>query len=493
VYPVRRILKDGARYFGPYSSASAVRRTLKLLRRLFPYLSEPQQETSWIFPHPLFAASEQSAAGTVVLSPDSPIDREQYLVNIQNIIRFLEGKRETIMATLREGMTQAAREQAYERAALWRDQLEGLERLEGSQKVYLPKQESFDVISIVTKKSKSAANVFSVRGGKLLQKNTFLLRHRSAASTADVLRQFILQYYRVAQDIPSTILVPETLTDQAAVAAWINTEQPPTLLVPQRGKKRQLLTMGELNAEQLLMSEERAFEQAERLRQATAQLAALLQIGEGPLHRIETYDISNIQGSLATGSMVVFIDGSPSKQHYKKFRIRLNEALTPGQQVPNDFAMLQEVLERRFSQRHSDWTAPDLIIIDGGKGQLSAAVKVLTDLGARSPVMSLAKREEEIFVPGQKEPLRLPFDSEVLYLLQRMRDEAHRFTISYHRLLRSKRASRSLLDDIPGIGPKLKKKLLQQFGSVKGIRAATDEELTAILGPAKTKTLQDYL
>lgn len=487
VFPVRRIVKDGARYFGPYSSSSAVRHTLKLLRRIFPHFTDQAPEGTWLFPHPLFARSSNPGQSTTV----EAFDEAQYQENIRNIIRFLEGKREQIMRTLREGMRAAAKEKAYERAALWRDQLRAIEKLEGSQKVYLPRAESFDVVSIVSRESRSAANVFSVREGKLLQKNTFKLNHRMAASVADVLRQFLLQYYSVAQDIPSTILIPEPLTDQAALAQWINSTTPPALVVPQRGKKRQLLKMGELNAEQLLKSEEIEFETTARMRQAANELATFLKLDPATLHRIETYDISNIQGKLATGSMVVFVDGESQKSQYKRFRIRVGEE-------PNDFAMMQEVLERRFSTRHGvgekeGWPSPDLIIIDGGKGQLSAAGKVLSALSIDVPIISLAKREEEVFVPGHKTSLRLPYDSDALYLLQRMRDEAHRFTITYHRLLRSKRASRSLLDEVPGIGPKLKKKLLAHFGSVKAIRAASTEQLAAIIGEQNAERLQEYL
>lgn len=512
VYPVRRIMVGDGRYFGPFSSASSVRRTLKLLRRLFPHFGESTKEKTWFFPHPLFASETKNATPAAPQHSDvgqPPIDPEHYQENILNVISFLEGKRDKIMARLKDGMKAASQEKAYEQAALFRDQLQAIEKLEGSQKVYLPTKESFDVVSIVTRGTQSAANVFSVRDGKLLQKNTFLLKHRSSALIEDVLRQFMLQYYAVAQDIPAVILIQCPLPDQAAIAYWINHATPPALLVPQRGKKRQLLIMGELNAQQLLTSEEINFSSDQRLERAVVELFAVINIqphaakaSRGDSHsRIETYDISNIQGKLATGSMVVFVDGKPSKQHYKKFRIQLPD-------TPNDFAMMQEVLGRRFSNRHvgehTGWPLPDLIMIDGGKGQLSAAMRVLAEMKITVPVISLAKREEEIFIcpaPAEGQPgenrqfkmIRLPFDSDALYLVQRMRDEAHRFTITYHRLLRSKQASRSLLDEIPGIGPTLKKRLLARFGSLKNIRAATDDELSAVLGPIKTKVLRDYL
>lgn len=469
VFPVRRVKRDGARYFGPYSSAQSVRSTLRLLRRLFPHREEKKSPREKIFPHPLFTTPEND-----------------YPQNIQNIIRFLSGKRNEIMQTLRAGMQQAAREHHYERAATFRDQLQAIERLEGTQKVFLPRQETFDVVSLARTSGKSAANVLQIRAGKLLGKQTFLLQHRAQTSVADTLRQFILQYYSVAQDIPKNILIPELLNDQETLARWIDAEHPPAFSVPERGQKKQLLIMGESNAAQLLTQAEANVQTDPRVKQALAQLAQAIGLGKKLLKRIETYDISNIQGQLATASMIVFADGKPQRSQYRKFKIKIT-----GQ--PNDFAMLQETLARRFSGRHENWKTPDLIMIDGGKGQLSAAKKILDELFVRASVIALAKREEEIFKPNQKDPIRLPYDSDALYLIQRMRDEAHRFTISYHRLLRSKRSTRSMLDDIPGIGPKTKKQLLRHFRSVKNLRAAAPQELEKVIGQAKMAVLQDYL
>lgn len=467
IFPVRRLKKDGGRYFGPYSSARSVRATLRLLQRIFPFRGEKATPHDIIFPHPLFGRGRESTE------------------NVANIIRFLKGEREAVMARLRAGMQEAAQEQAYERAQIFRDQLQAIERLEGSQKVYLPRPESFDIISIAQDTGRSAANVFAVRRGKLLQKNTFLLHHRSAAATADIVRQFILQYYQQAQDIPPVILTPVALPDEEQIAVWISAQTPPRFLLPQRGVKRELLHMGEANAQQLLEQEATAAQKKERAAGASEQLAQVLRLLT-PLQRVEIYDISNTAGQLATASMVVFAKGQANPKQYKKFKIHIT-----GE--PNDFAMLQETLQRRFAKRNEGWPMPDLIIIDGGKGQLSASKKVLDAMEVNVPIISLAKREEEIFVPGQKASLRLPYDSEALYLIQRMRDEAHRFTIAYHRLLRSKQARRSILDEVPGIGPATKKTLLQRFGSLKQIRAASDSELAEIIGTAKVKVLRDYL
>ena len=527
VFPVRKIKRDGARYFGPYSSARSVRATLRLLRRLFPHRVEKESPREQVFPHPLFtnhpSASLRSAPpllkGRKVKSLSPPYEggvpeRSEgegvYNHNIQNIIRFLSGRRDEIVATLRAGMQEASEQKNFEQAAIFRDQLQAIERLEGNQKVFLPRKESFDVISLAGTTGKSSANVFQIRGGKLLGKQTFLLSHRSAANPADVLRQFLLQYYRVAQDIPSLALIPLKLADQPALSKFLSLE----LAVPRRGHKKQLLAMGELNAQQLIREEEASFQASTRLKQAVVELFMAVgaspakTAGNPPRWRIETYDVSNIQGSLATSSMVVFENGQPRPDQYRKFRIKL------GNQ-PNDFAMLQETLQRRFSGRHKDppgrqagWPLPDLVVIDGGKGQLSSAKKILDELAINVPVISIAKKDEIIFFypvypersqgmlvekPSHTQELHLSDDSDALYLIQRMRDEAHRFTISYHRLLRSKKQKRSLLDEIPGIGPKNKKRLLSRFGSLKNIRAATSEELAVIVGPKQSKIIQDYL
>ncbi len=476
IFPVRRMSKDGSRYFGPYSSAHSVRATLRLLQRIFPFHGEKETARDIIFPHPLF--SQQ-------IKPDQESSVRYQAENSLNIIRFLKGDRTSIINRLRAGMNEAAGAQAYERAQIFRDQLQAIERLEGSQKVYLPRPESFDMVSIAQDTNRSAANVFAIRHGKLLQKNTFLLHHRAVANLPDIVRQFILQYYHDAQDIPPAILLPVALPDEAELAAWMDNKHPPRFARPERGVKRQLLRMGEINAKQLLQQEASAAQKKERAESAATQLAQALGL-PSPLKRVEIYDISNIQGQLATASMVVFESGQANPKQYKKFKITIT-----GE--PNDFAMLQETLERRFAPRNAGWILPDLIIIDGGKGQLSASKKVLDRLKLTIPIISLAKREEEIFVPGKPESLRLPYDSEALYLIQRMRDEAHRFTITYHRLLRSKRQQRSILDEVPGIGPKTKKQLLRTFGSLKNIRSASDSALAKIIGESKVKVLRDYL
>ncbi len=550
VFLTRRINKDKACYFGPYSSARSVRASLRLLRRIFPHRGEKDSAHDIIFPHPLFSIKENvigeqplTAASARDSEADPPLPRmaglrkgkgrqraprpakpwrsgeaealehaslghakketrhavspdNQYRDNIQNIIRFLQGKRDHVIATLRDGMEKAARANNFEQAAIFRDQVQAIERLDDSQKVFLPKEESFDVVSIARARNQSAGNIFQIRQGQLINKNTFLLRHRAVATAEDTLRQFLLQYYQVAQNIPPVILIPFAIADHEVIANWMNKHKPPVLATPQRGKKFQLVKMGETNARQLLDDQAARFETKHHAQEAMQELfhAVGVPAPTASSRRVEIYDVSNIQGQLATASMVVFIDGQADPAKYRKFRIKI-----AGQ--PDDYKMIREVLSRRFSTKHTApasrgapaWPLPDLIVIDGGKGQLSSAKRVLDELKIIAPVIAIAKREEEIFAVGNPKPIRLPYDSRALYLIQRMRDEAHRFTVTYHRLLRSQRQRHSILDEVPGIGPKTKKRLLNRYGSLKEIRSAGDEELRAVIGREKTKALRDYL
>lgn len=490
IFPARKILKDRAQYFGPYSSARSVRETLRLLRRIFPHRSEHDSPREITFPHPLF--TRESATSHVRKQ-----NKDTYRENIHHIIQFLQGNRKGIIATIARGMAQASALQEYERASIFRDQLRAIERLEGTQKVFLPRRESFDAVSIARAPLLSAANIFQIRDGKLLNKHTFLLKHRTHTRDEDMLRQFLLQYYSVAQDIPPVILIPLELNDEKIMSAWIATKRRtvPKFTTPRRGIKKQLIAMGEMNAKQLLIEQEVHIMTESKLKNAHTALITALSLDARTIHRIETYDISNIQGSHATASMVVYIDGQSHKDQYRKFRMT--------SQGPNDIGMLKEIMRRRFAKKHMDaferWPLPELIVIDGGKGQLSGTHTILVEHDIQIPIIAIAKREETIFIPhnfhkpSPAREIRLPYDSDALYLIQRMRDEAHRFTLTYHKLLRSKEHMRSILDEIPGIGPKTKKKLLNRFGSLKAIRAASEEELTREIGNTRARELKACL
>ncbi|MEO6077968.1 MAG: excinuclease ABC subunit UvrC, partial [Candidatus Andersenbacteria bacterium] len=508
IFPVRKILKDNAQYFGPYSSARSVRETLKLLRRIFPFREEKDRPRDIIFPHTLFSTASPpfqggAGGGESVVADTHPTQPplNQGEESATNVVRFLQGHRQEIIKTLEHGITDAAKNLQYEQATLFRDQLRAIERLEGSQKVYLPRKESFDVVSISESSTQSAGNILQIREGKLIGKQTFLLRHRTKTNKEDILRQFIMQYYNVAKDTPRTIYIPFSLSDIATISEWIKkvTGTPAVLQIPERGVKKQLLTMGQLNASNLLREESAVTQTAESSAKALEELLKAIGLHDKPhlalrkAHgkpfRIETYDISNIQGELATASMIVFENGVPAKNEYRKFKIRLNQDASPGSHKSNDFAMLAETLARRFT--NTQWPLPDLIIIDGGKGQLSSAMKSLQKSGFTIPMISIAKQEEEIFLPNNPTSIRIPYDSPALFLIQRMRDEAHRFVITYHRKLRSKEQIKSILDEVPGIGPKTKKALLKEFGSVKNIKDSEDIEIEKIIGIQKTKILRE--
>ncbi len=486
IFPVRKITQDGSRYFGPYSSAASVRTTLRLLQRIFPFKGEKDSPHDIVFPHGLFK---------------DKVTTTSYKLTSENVISFLKGNRKEIIKTLEEGIKEASDNLEFERAALFRDQLNAILRLEGSQTVYLPRKESFDVVSIAQDTGQSAGNILQIREGKLIGKQTFLLRHRTDADPKDILRQFLIQYYAVAQDIPKQILLPVHISDQSIVEEWIGKTSPVQFLLPQRGVRRELMAMGTLNAKAFLQQQGAAQETMRASKEALHALLKAIGVDQQPhfakatrgdSFRVETYDISNIQGTLATASMVVFVDGMPDKKEYRKFKIKYGTSpFDPTQGKPNDFAMLEETLTRRLA--NDTWPKPNLIIIDGGKGQLSSAMKSLRKSGLHIPIISIAKREEEIFLPERKESVRLPYDSPGLYLIQRMRDEAHRFTITYHKSLRGKEQIKSILDEVPGIGPKTKKLLLRTFGSVKGIKAASDEDLEQVIGKQKTKVMREYL
>ena len=352
IFPIRKIIKDGARYFGPYSSAASVRATLRLLRRIFPFKGEKETPHDIVFPHPLFSTSDTHHS-------------------TESIIKFLKGNRQQIIQTLEAGIQEYSKNLEFERAALFRDQLQAIMRLEGFQKVYLPRKESFDVISIAQDATQSAGTVLQIREGKLLGKQTLLLKHRADALMTDILRQFILQYYSVAQDVPKEILLPLQLEDTTTLEAWLQKlSHSAQLLVPKRGVRRQLMDMGELNATHFLREQGAVQETARASKEALVALLEAIGVGtrsslalqqdQGKQFRIETYDISNIQGTLATASMIVFSDGMPAKDQYRKFKIKY---IGTAENQQNDFAMLEETLTRRLAR--TDWSTPDLIVIDG--------------------------------------------------------------------------------------------------------------------------------
>jgi len=500
VYITRRIEKDGARYFGPYASAGSVRATLDLVKKLFPWRSCTKEITGRD-PRPCldYYIKRCIAPCTAFCT------KEEYDEVIQQVILFLEGKSDDVIRRLRQQMEDAAERMEFERAAMLRDQLRSIERTVERQMVSRIKKEDLDVYGLSRNGDQACVQVFFVRGTQMIGRDNFVLEGTSGESDAAVLGSFLEQYYESAQHIPRLVLVPADPVDREILESMLSErrEARVEIRVPERGEKRQLVELAGENAREALdMMRVKWLADSTRTEQALEQLREELSLPEIP-QRIECYDNSNIQGTSPVSSMVVFIDGKPAPNQYRRFRVKTVVGA-------DDFATMQEIMRRRFKraavakQKNSDrdaevseadsapeaevvsadaWDLPDLVIIDGGKGQLNAAVLAMRELGVYTiPAVGLAKRFEEIFVPDEDEPIVLPRGSEALYLVQRIRDEAHRFAITYHRQVRSKSAIQSALDTIPGVGPKRKRALLKKFGTVKAIRDAEVDEIAATLG-----------
>jgi excinuclease ABC subunit C len=479
----RRVLPDGARYFGPYASAGSVRKALDLVKKLFPWRSCTKVITG-TDPRPCLEYYIHRCLGPCA----SLCTKEEYDRVIRQTIKFLEGRTDEVVADLWQQMEEAAENLEFERAAHLRDQIRAIQRMGERQAVDLGRYVDMDVFGLAREGPDACVQVFFVRGGNVIGRDHFALDGAQDEPEAAVLASFLSQFYEAATYVPEQVLLPVPVEDRPLLEAWLSERRggPVRLLVPEGGQEAALVEMARDNAREALQAlRVRVLSQRGALRQALEELAEELDL-PGPPRRIECYDISNIQGAHAVGSMVVFVDGQPRPAEYRRFRIKF----VPG---PNDFAMLQEVLRRRFrrardaaSRGESDESfakLPDLLMVDGGKGQVSAAHDVMRDMGlGHIPLVGLAKRFEELYVVDLAEPIVLPRTSQALYLVQRIRDEAHRFAITYHRKVRDKAGMESVLDSIPGIGPKRKKALLRKFGSLQGIREAPLDEIAATPG-----------
>ena len=485
----RKLVNDGSRYFGPYASASSVDESMNLVRRLFPFRTCTIDIKDGVraLQRPCLLFHIKRCQGPCITA----IARDAYRKDIEQVILFLEGRQETLVRALQQEMTVAAERTDYERAAALRDKIRAIERTMESQKMAAFAKTELDLIGMARQDNQAAMQLFVIRNGKLIGRDVFLLDAAREATDDEVLTSFLEQYYSRAGSIPREVYLPSMPSDTEVIEAFLAERRggPIHLRVPRRGEKRELLALATRNAGETL-----AREQARWLADHGKTLAALEELAEalglpGPPLRIECYDISNFGGSESVGSMVVFEDGKPRSGEYRRFRIRTVSG-------PNDFASHQEVLRRRFRNVRSGdeggeearrWAMPDLVIVDGGRGQVSAAKAVLDEVGLHDlPLAGLAKEREELFLPDDPEPIVLPPTSSALYLVQRLRDEAHRFAITYHRKLRDKRTVRSAFDDLPGVGPKRKRELLKVFGSIKRVRDAPVEQIAAVpsIGPA---------
>jgi excinuclease ABC subunit C len=492
VHITRRLEGNGGRYFGPFASAGSVRQTLGVIKKLFPFRSCTRAITG-SDPRPCLEYDIHRCLGPCI----GAVSREEYTEVIRQVILFLQGKQELVVRKLRAQMEAAARELDFERAALVRDQIRAVEQVTERQKMASPTMGDQDVIALAQARDQACAEVFFVRNGKLLGREHFILEGVQGEEPGLVITSFLKQFYSSAATIPPLILLQRPADDMAVIALWLRGRRGARveLRVPRRGQKRELVAMVAENARQ-------ALEQL-RLKQMAAPnaIAAALDELEEQLHlprtprRVECYDISNVLGGSATGSMVVFEEGLPKRSGYRRFRIKTVAAA-------NDCAMIQEVLRRRFGRgghppaQGGDeppsgaevWSIiPDLVLIDGGRGQLSAALEAMLELGVSFvPTAALAKENEAVFVPEVAEPILLPRNSPALFLLQRVRDEAHRFALGYHRKLRRRQSLLSTLDSVPGIGPKRKRALIRRFGSIGAIREAPLEELAAVMGMTRS-------
>ena len=491
----RSMQKDGARYFGPYTSSGAMNETLRLLRKIFP-LRTCTNETLARQTRPCLNAHIKRC-----LAPcTNQVDPKVYQDMVREVILFLEGKQEDLVKTLEEKMNQAAENMEFERAAELRDQLNAVHQVMAKQKIISADMSDQDVIAMARGQGECCVQIFYIREGKLLGRDHYFLQGTDEMSRSEVITAFVEQYYSKASDIPQEILLQEEVIGQDLLESWLTGIKGKRVYLhtPKRGEKLKLVEMVAKNA-LMTLEEEELTRQKKQMMTKEAVLELQRELGlEKPPFRIECYDISNIQGTNSVGSMVVFENGEPKTSDYRRFQIKTVEG-------PNDFASMQEVLTRRFKraleENPHDKSAkfaklPDLVIIDGGKGQLSAGREAMRRLGVDYiPTFGLAKEEELLFTEGRSEPIVLPRNSPSLYLVQRVRDEAHRFAITYHRQLRGKRAYKSVLDEVPGIGPKRKKALLKAFGSIKRIREASVEELAKVEGmtyPA-AEALLEYL
>jgi excinuclease ABC subunit C len=510
----RKLVRDGSRYFGPYASASSVDETLKLLRKIFPFrtcdLEIPDGKR--VLERPCLLYYIKRCQGPCIQA----IERATYRATIDRVVDFLEGRQEGIARELRAEMQANSDGLRYEQAAIARDKLRAVERTIEQQKMAAFSRAEQDVVGIAREEGEACLQLFVIRNGKMIGREHFIVEGARDVTDAEVLGSFLQQYYAAVERPPRELVLPFAPADAEQLATFLTERRGSrvNLLVPERGEKRRMVALASQNAIEALARERVEWlADAGKRDEALEGLSAAIGLAKAP-ERIECYDMSNIQGTSAVGSMVVFINGRPEPREYRRFRIRSGD-------TPDDFRMMAEVLHRRFSRasrlrsetgalslaavgadeapeelaedpaaersdaprRETGWALPDLVIVDGGKGQLSAAMGVMRELQLTDvPLAGLAKRFEELYLPKRPGPVILPRNSQALYLVQRIRDEAHRFAITYHRTVRSKNALASVFDEVEGIGPARKKALLKRFGSLRRIREASVAELAETPG-----------
>ena len=512
VLRTRQLGDRNARYFGPYANAKAVDDSLDLLQKLFPYrtckltIVAGEDGTGRTVPpsalpggRPCLLYHLKRCTAPCV----GKVTAQEYKGAIDRSVLFLEGRYAPLVRDLRTEMATASDTLEFERAGELRDRLRAIERTVERQEVHAYAGDDLDVFGVAMEQGDAAVQIFRVRDGTVVGRDHFFLEGSEGATVGEVLGSFLRQYYAAATTVPPEIVTAEAMSDAEGFVVFAEERRGGRvhLLVPQRGKKRHLVELATRNAADALRQERvRWLADRGKTQEALVQLYTALREHldiEGPPTRIECYDVSHVQGTDVVSSMVVFEDGRPAKQQYRRFRAKVSDR-------NDDFANMHDTIRRRFARAAKEkdgesWPTPDLIVIDGGKGQLSAARAALSDLGQlQIPVIALAKEKrlaegdggtrvkpEEVFVPERADPIPLAAGTPAYHLLQRVRDEAHRFAVTYHQQVRAKRAVRSVLDDVEGVGPARKRALLRKFGSVKGIRDASADDLAAVAGVGK--------
>jgi len=486
---IRKRKRDGSRYFGPYTSVWAVHQTLDLLRKIFQYRTCDRIITGEDSRACLYDDIKLCTAPCI-----GKINRSEYRQMIGDLCKFLQGHTDPILKRLKNDMGLSSQIMDFEKAAVLRDQILAIEKVVERQKIISSSDMNSDAIALARSNGDSCVQIFFIRNGRLIGREYFMLEGTEDENDSAIISQFIKQFYAESTSIPQEILLPNDLEESLIIQQWLNQARGGKkvhIKIPQRGTRHDLIKLAAENAVETLRALKAQWEMdTHKQSQALAQIQDALNL-DTPPNRIECYDISNTQGTAAVGSMVVFEQGAPNKKLYRRFNIKTVVG-------PDDFASMEEVLSRRFRRWKSTQEnegvgkkmdqsfgfLPDLLVVDGGKGQLSRAVKVLVEFGLDKKILAagLAKEHELLFLPGKDIPIELPRNSQGLFLLQRIRDEAHRFAITSHRNLRKKEKFISRLDQIPGIGPTRKKELLKKFGSLAGVKNAPISEMTEISG-----------
>ena len=479
IFPTRKVIKDGSRYFGPYTDVKSMKSLLKTVKRLFPIRSCNLNLTERNIKSKKFKVCLNYHIQKCMGPCEGLIDESEYGEIVKHIINFINGRDSLVIKELQEKMQEASGNLDFEKAGRLRDQINAIQDFQYKQKVVSQEQTDQDLLALSMEENDACGVIFKIREGRIIGRQHYYLNGVEGESMANVVQNFITQYYVKADYIPQHIFVPIRLNDITSIVQLLTQKagKKVALKTPLRGEKAKLLNMATKNA-RLLLDELKLqkMKNKDYLPHSVKALQRDLNL-KNPPRRIEAFDISNISGTNPTASMVSFLNGQPSKNDYRRFKIRRKS-------TPDDFAMMSEAFERRYSRvLRENKKLPDLILVDGGKGQLSAAVSVLDKLNIKDqPIIALAKRLDEVFIPNNSDPQNIPRNSSGLRLLQRIRDEAHRFAVEYHRKLRKKSSVYSELDEIEGIGEKRKKQLIRHFASLRNLKNANLDDIRSVQG-----------